>query len=61
MSIAFPCISTGVYGYPAKEAAEIAVNTVNEHADKMGYKTEVTFCCFSQHDLNLYNKLLASP
>jgi O-acetyl-ADP-ribose deacetylase (regulator of RNase III) len=57
-SIAFPCISTGVYGYPAAEAAGIAVATVREHAAKSGYEGEVTCCCFSQQTLDLYRKLL---
>lgn len=57
-SIAFPCISTGVYGYPAAEAAAIAVATVREHAAQTGYNGEITFCCFSQSDLSLYLTLL---
>lgn len=57
-SIAFPCISTGVYGYPAAEAAVIAVATVREHTVKTGYKGEVTFCCFSQSVLERYLTLL---
>ncbi len=42
-SLAFPAISTGVYGYPADAAAEIAVATVAKHRGEI----EVTFCCFS--------------
>ena len=57
-SIAFPCISTGVYGYPAKEAAKIAVTTVQEFATQTGYAGEITFCCFSQQALELYRELL---
>jgi O-acetyl-ADP-ribose deacetylase len=57
-SIAFPCISTGVYGYPAAAAAAIAVATVREHAAQTGYRGEVTFCCFAQSDLDLYLALL---
>ena len=46
-SIAFPAISTGVYGYPLEDATEIAVDTVADwlqsHAD---YDMKVIFCCF---------------
>lgn len=57
-TIAFPCISTGVYGYPAAAAAAIAVATVQEHAAQTGYQGEVTFCCFSQPALEIYLHLL---
>lgn len=57
-SIAFPCISTGVYGYPAEAAAEIAVKTAREFVKKTGYKGEIIFCCFSPEDLSLYEALL---
>jgi len=55
-SIAFPCISTGAYGYPAEAAASIAIATVRANA---GSLAEVTFCCFSIGDLALYEHLLA--
>jgi O-acetyl-ADP-ribose deacetylase (regulator of RNase III) len=60
-SIAFPCISTGVYGYPPEDAARIAVAAVREHTAKTGYAIAVTFCCFSDTDLALYQELLAEP
>ena len=60
-TIAFPCISTGVYGYPAAEAAKIAVAAVREYAAQTGYGGEVIFCCFSQHDLAIYRQLLEEP
>lgn len=59
-AIAFPCISTGVYGYPTKEAAEIAVATVREFASQTGYDGKVIFCCFSQKALEIYQELLNS-
>ena len=57
-SIAFPCISTGVYGYPASEAAWIAVNTVRGFLDETKAVIEVTFCCFSEEDLTIYQEYL---
>ena len=56
-SIAFPSISTGVYGYPVEQAAAIAVQTVRETLPQTGIG-EVTFCCFSAHDLEVYKGLL---
>src|SRR3954447_9211094 len=48
-TIAFPAISTGVYGFPMKEATEIAVATVSEAAaaHPEGF-SEIVFCCFSE-------------
>lgn len=57
-SVAFPCISTGVYGYPGKEAATVAVKTVQEFLAKTKSDIEVTFCSFSRRDLEIYLELL---
>lgn len=57
-SIAFPCISTGVYGYPPWEAAEIAVGTVTEVLARLSIPLDVVFCCFSKEDAKIYEKLL---
>jgi O-acetyl-ADP-ribose deacetylase (regulator of RNase III) len=55
-SIAFPCISTGVYGYPKDEAARIAMSTIVEHI-KAGYDGEVTICCFSDRAAEHYKNI----
>jgi O-acetyl-ADP-ribose deacetylase (regulator of RNase III) len=57
-SIAFPCISTGIYGYPAEAAAGVAVATVKETLARGGAIREVIFCCFSTADLSWYQRLL---
>ena len=57
-SIAFPNISTGVYGYPKKEAAEIAVNTVAEFLNKDNSINTVYFVCFDEENYQLYLNLI---
>ena len=57
-SVAFPCISTGVYGYPFGEAARIAVDTVRAVLEVSPGDMDVTFCCFSESDLAVYEELL---
>jgi len=57
-SIAFPCISTGVYGYPAQAAAAIAVATVRAVLAAEMNVREVQFCCFSDESLAYYAALL---
>lgn len=53
--ISFPAISTGVYGYPKTEAAEIAVKTVQEWMKEHGnYEIIVRFVCFGKADYNFY-------
>lgn len=58
-SIAFPSISTGVYGYPIEPAARVAVQTVSETRTRLDAPIEVTFCCFSDRDLAVYESVLA--
>ncbi len=58
-SVAFPGISTGVYGYPIYDAAEIAIEAVGqwicEHSD---YEMKVIFCCFREEEMKAYEDLL---
>jgi O-acetyl-ADP-ribose deacetylase (regulator of RNase III) len=58
-SIAFPCISTGIYGYPSGQAADVAVAAVREFIDSPSTLHEVIFCCYSLGDLSLYQTRLA--
>ena len=55
-SVAFPAISTGIYGYPVDEATRIAVATCREH----GAGLDITFACFDPATLALYQKELAA-
>ena len=57
-SVAFPCVSTGVYGYPHEAAARIALNTVTEALRSGAYTGEVIFCCFLEEDEMIYRRLL---
>ena len=71
-SIAFPCISTGVYGYPIEDSAKIAVREVKAFLAATAYakamavrenaedaeEMEVIFCCFSARDAAVYEQLL---
>ena len=56
-SIAFPCISTGIYGYPKEEAAKIAVREVKAFLAAKNAEMDVIFCCFSTRDENVYESL----
>ena len=58
-TIAFPCISTGVYGYPFEPAAQIAIATVSEVTAGSALQ-EVIFCCFSRSDFEVYERLLSA-
>jgi O-acetyl-ADP-ribose deacetylase (regulator of RNase III) len=63
-SIAFPSISTGIFCYPIEDAARIAVNVVGKFladlaaADESRTAPDVTFCCFSKANLDVYQAIL---
>ncbi len=57
-TIAFPSISTGVYGYPKNDAAEIAVQTIKDFVKDHTEITEVTFCVFDDENRNIYKSIL---
>lgn len=57
-TVAFPNISTGIYGFPKDKAAEIAVATVGEFLGRHAGLTQVTFVCFDKENYSLYEKLL---
>lgn len=57
-SIAFPSISTGLYGYPIDAAARVAVETVRAFTESETTLGTVLFCCFSAEDLAIYESLL---
>jgi O-acetyl-ADP-ribose deacetylase len=57
-SIAFPAISTGVFGYPREPAAAIAVATVRDRIDSWPSIERVVFCCFSDADAERYRQVM---
>jgi len=57
-TIAFPSISTGVFGYPIEKASRTAVTTIRTALRNHAGIREVVFCCFSAGDLRHYEKLL---
>ncbi|MBN9548233.1 MAG: O-acetyl-ADP-ribose deacetylase [Alphaproteobacteria bacterium] len=61
LTIAFPAISTGIYGYPKDEATGIAVNTVTNFLRQDPLLETVTFCCFDEQVAELYRRAVAVP
>lgn len=56
-SIAFPCISTGIYGYPRRQAAVIATGAMREFESSFD---RIVCCCFSDSDVWIYQKVMDS-
>lgn len=59
-TIAFPCIGTGVYGWPGDLAAQLAFDAVAKHLAACARQTMVTFCCFNDADRARYDNLIAN-
>jgi O-acetyl-ADP-ribose deacetylase (regulator of RNase III) len=57
-TIAFPCISTGVYGYPFREACVIALRTIEDFLQANEGITNVYMVCFSDSDFTLFESIL---
>jgi O-acetyl-ADP-ribose deacetylase (regulator of RNase III) len=60
-SIAFPGISTGIHGYPVQLAAAIAVATVQSTLQELDSIDKVVFCCHSDADRAIYERLVDAP
>lgn len=59
-SIAFPCVSTGVYGFPKERAARIALDVIESYLREGCYAGEVILCCFLEEDAEICQRLLTS-
>jgi O-acetyl-ADP-ribose deacetylase (regulator of RNase III) len=57
-TIAFSNISTGIYGFPKREAAEIAIGTVREFLKENSLPEQVSFVCFDEENFRIYGELV---
>ena len=57
-TIAFPNISTGIYGYPKEEAAHVAMRSVAQYLENESFNMRVHFVCFDEENFQLYRSLL---
>lgn len=55
-TIAFPCISTGAFGYPPVEACAVALGAVRKAVEQFGQCDEVIFCTFEEEDFRIYEE-----
>ncbi|MEO8151405.1 MAG: O-acetyl-ADP-ribose deacetylase [Bacteroidia bacterium] len=60
-TIAFPNISTGIYGFPKPLAAQVAVNAVSNFPRNNDSLSKVIFCCFDEENYHIYEALLSKP
>jgi O-acetyl-ADP-ribose deacetylase (regulator of RNase III) len=60
-SLAFPAISTGIYGFPLRECSRIMLGASLDFLNKNGYPREVVFCLFGPEAYEIFRKTLASP
>jgi O-acetyl-ADP-ribose deacetylase (regulator of RNase III) len=58
-SIAFPAISTGIFGYPVAEAARVALETVRDEAERLGRVLLIRFVLFGESDLEVHERVLS--
>ena len=58
-SIAFPAISTGVFGFPVEEAAEVALRTVVEEAERLEHVRLIRFVLYGEKDYEVHEKVLS--
>jgi O-acetyl-ADP-ribose deacetylase (regulator of RNase III) len=59
-SVAFPSISTGVYGFPFERACRIALATVRAEVERLPTIERVVFVCFGQHDYERFQAIMAA-
>lgn len=59
VSIAFPAISTGIFGYPVEDAAKVALTTIIEMIPTVKYIKKIRFVLYNEHDLELHKKTLS--
>ena len=58
-SIAFPAISTGIFGYPVEEAAEVSLRTVVEEAERLEHVRLIRFVLYGEKDYEVHEKVLS--
>jgi O-acetyl-ADP-ribose deacetylase len=58
-SIAFPAISTGIFGYPVEEAAEVALRTVGEQTEMLEHVRLIRFVLFGEKDFEVHEKVMS--